>query len=224
MTGTVTPNLRSTQYHFEYGTTTAYGSSTPDGDAGAGGAAVPVSAPATGLTPATTYHYRLVATSADGTAAGADMTFTTANPLPLDTVAPVFSGVSVTNKVFKVGPAGTAVSARKRRTKVGTTFRFTLSETATVKIAIQRAAQGRRKGKRCVKPTRKLHRAKKCTRFTAAGTLTRSGQAGANTVPFSGRIGRKKLGPGTYRARLIATDAAGNRSLTKTLKFKIVRR
>jgi hypothetical protein len=47
---------------------------------------------------------------------------------------------------------------------------------------------------------------------------------GVNKVPFSGRIGTKKLSPGRYRAVLRATDVAGNASKTKTLTFRIVRR
>ena len=45
-----------------------------------GSANVPVSAPLTGLTPATTYHYRLVAKNASGTSNGSDGVFTTASP------------------------------------------------------------------------------------------------------------------------------------------------
>src|SRR4051794_932424 len=75
--GVVNPNSVATGYHFEYGTTTGYGSSTPTSDAGAGTADVSVSASLTGLAPGTTYHYRLVATSARGTTPGADRTLVT---------------------------------------------------------------------------------------------------------------------------------------------------
>jgi hypothetical protein len=218
MTGMVTPNLRVTRYHFEYGSTTTYGSATPDRGAGAGATPLPVTATAMGLVPGATYHYRLVATSTDGTATGVDRTL-----VAEDTVAPVLSHLSLTRSVFAVGPKATAIMARKRRGARGTTFRFTLSEAAGVKIAIQRAAKGRRNGKRCVKPSPKLRKAKKCTRYAGAGTLTRKGKAGANKVPFSGRIGPRPLPPGRYRAVLRATDAAGNRSKPKTVAFRIVR-
>jgi CSLREA domain-containing protein len=223
LAGSVTPTLRAATYHFEFGASTSYGNTTPDQTAPAGLDPVAASAAVAGLTPGTIYHYRLVASGAEGSSAGADMTFTTTGvaPPPTDTVAPVFGGVSLTNGVFAVGPKATAVSARAKR---GTTFRYTLSEAARVKIVIARAAAGRRKGKRCAKPTRRLRRAKKCTRFAKSGTLTRASKAGANKVPFSGRIGTKKLKPGRYRAVLTATDAAGNRSLAKTLRFRIVRR
>jgi hypothetical protein len=67
-------------WHFDYGTTTTYGSSTPSTAAGSG-MSVPVSATITGLTPGTTYHFRLAATS--GTeSVGSDAAFTTASPPP----------------------------------------------------------------------------------------------------------------------------------------------
>ena len=75
--GTLQPNLRPSDYHFEYGKTAAYGATTPSIGAGAGGLPLSVGAALTGLKAATTYHYRLVATNGDGTGAGADGTFTT---------------------------------------------------------------------------------------------------------------------------------------------------
>jgi hypothetical protein len=63
-------------YHFEYGPTTSYGSSTAAGSA-VGSVDEAVSAVITGLHPNTAYHYRLVATNAGGTSFGADQTFTT---------------------------------------------------------------------------------------------------------------------------------------------------
>jgi phosphodiesterase/alkaline phosphatase D-like protein len=78
--GTVNPNGTDTSYHFDYGTSTSYGSSTPATGAGAGTADVPVTANLTGLSSGTTYHYRVVAVSSAGTTNGADQTFTTTTP------------------------------------------------------------------------------------------------------------------------------------------------
>jgi hypothetical protein len=83
LTGTVDPEGEATTYHFEYGTTDAYGLQTPQQSAGGGSDPVPVQAAVTGLTGNTTYHYRLVATDASGDTNGADRTFTTSpNPNP----------------------------------------------------------------------------------------------------------------------------------------------
>jgi hypothetical protein len=80
--GTVDPNDFETTYHFEYGTSTSYGSSAPvpDASAGSGKLTEEVSQVITGLTPGITYHYRLVATNTEGTREGEDMSFTTAGP------------------------------------------------------------------------------------------------------------------------------------------------
>ena len=68
-----------TNYRFEYGPSTAYGTSVPvpDGDAGSGTADVAVNAPIEGLSPGTTYHYRVVAVNSLGTVDGADRVFKT---------------------------------------------------------------------------------------------------------------------------------------------------
>jgi Ca2+-binding RTX toxin-like protein len=78
--GTVDPGGQATTWQFEYGPTASYGTKTTARNAGSGTAAVDVSADLTGLTPGTTYHYRLTATNAAGTARGADGIFTTAPP------------------------------------------------------------------------------------------------------------------------------------------------
>jgi hypothetical protein len=72
LSGTVDPNGVATDYHFEYGTTSAYGVATPAQSIGGDGNQ-PVSATITGLSASTTYHYRLVA----GGIPGDDRMFTT---------------------------------------------------------------------------------------------------------------------------------------------------
>jgi hypothetical protein len=77
LNGTVNPNGQATSYHFEYGTTTGYGTPTSAQNAGSGTSNVSVSANISGLSPGTPYHFRLVATNASGTTQGQDQTFTT---------------------------------------------------------------------------------------------------------------------------------------------------
>jgi len=77
LTGSVNPNNAETKYHFQYGPTAEYGKATPEDPAGAGTGSVEVSAPLENLAENTTYHYRLVATNADGTIYGHEQTFTT---------------------------------------------------------------------------------------------------------------------------------------------------
>ena len=79
LSGDVNPNGGDAKYHFEYGTTTSYGTNmpVPDADAGSAAAAVPVAAEVTELLPNTTYHFRLAAHNPGGTEFSADRTFLT---------------------------------------------------------------------------------------------------------------------------------------------------
>jgi uncharacterized delta-60 repeat protein len=142
-----------------------------------------------------------------------------------DVFAPVVASASMTNTTFAVASGPTAVVAqRRRRARVrrGTAFRFSLSEPATVTIAIRRRARGRRVGRTCsLRPRR---RGRRCTKIVVAGTLVRRNlRAGPQRIAFTGRIGRRALRAATYQAVIVATDAAGNRSAPRVLRFGVVR-
>jgi hypothetical protein len=75
----------------EYGTTTSYGGTATNSTL-----SMNHSLPLNGLTPNTTYHYRVHATDASGNrTTSADFTFQTSQIPPPDTNAPVITGVSV---------------------------------------------------------------------------------------------------------------------------------
>ena len=80
--GTVNPDgAEVTACLFQYGTTTEYGSSVPCATPpGSGSSPVAVSAPLSGLSQGTTYHYRLLATNSAGTTIGPDLSLTTEPP------------------------------------------------------------------------------------------------------------------------------------------------
>ena len=138
-----------------------------------------------------------------------------------DLAAPELTSLALTNRTFAVGSAETPVAARAKK---GTTFRLTLSEAATVAVAFERSEPGRRKARRCVKPTSRNRKARKCERWVKRGAIQRTVSAGPVAIPFSGRIGRKALKTGSYRALVAARDAAGNVSKQRTVAFKIVKR
>jgi hypothetical protein len=75
----VNPGGIGSSYRFEYGTTTAYGHSTPfpEGDAGTGLKSRTVWGGLSGLQPGTTYHYRVIVANELGQVQGEDRTFTT---------------------------------------------------------------------------------------------------------------------------------------------------
>ena len=120
LNGSVNPKSKDTVYFFQYGPSVGYGAQTPDIGAGAGAANVAAAADVIGLTAATTYHYRLVARNADGTTAGNDHSFKTANqPLGFSLEAspsPVLFGGTVTLQgvLSGTGNAGRQVALQQR--------------------------------------------------------------------------------------------------------------
>jgi len=110
---TVNPNGGEvSECRFEYGTTSAYGSSAACASSpGSGGSPVAVSASLTGLSANTTYHFRISASNAAGTGTGSDATFkTVANPPALETKAA--SSVTQTTVTLNamVNPNGATLS------------------------------------------------------------------------------------------------------------------
>ena len=115
LTGSVDPNGAATTYFFQIGTTSLYGAQTSTGSAGAGSRRVAITGPVSGLAPATTYHYRLVARNRNGLVKGADRTFKS-KPQPLGvtlaaTPNPVTFGSPVTlaGQLTGTGNAGRQV-------------------------------------------------------------------------------------------------------------------
>ena len=117
LTGTVDPDGSATSYQFQWGASTAYGVQNPAAATAVGddSAQHQLSADLTGLTPATTYHYRLVATDcggcAGGTSYGADVAFTT--PAALPTIG------KTANLALTAGTARVRTPGSKTFTRVG---------------------------------------------------------------------------------------------------------
>ncbi|MCX6874714.1 MAG: cadherin-like beta sandwich domain-containing protein [Verrucomicrobia bacterium] len=129
LNASVNANSNSTAVSFEYGLTTAYGSTiaaTPSSLTGE--ASTAVSASLSGLIPGTTYHYRVNATNAAGSTTGGDMTFATPSTnanlsdlaLGIGTLAPAFSSttsaytVSVSTYSITIKPTVADVTASVR--------------------------------------------------------------------------------------------------------------
>jgi plastocyanin len=110
LNGTVNPSEQATTYFFEYGTTIAYGQKTTGESAGSGTSAVAGSATVSGLSPATDYHFRLVAKNATGTSPGADRTFTTTGPPSATTGAATGIGENGATLTGTVNPHGFATT------------------------------------------------------------------------------------------------------------------
>lgn len=113
----------TTTWHFEYGTTTTYGTVAPVPDATAGtGIVTPVRQLVIGLAADTTYHFRLVSNNtAEGEGVSADGTFSTAVTPPSTTTpgAPegTGGGSGLPNSPIPGAPAPIAGSGPKRVAK-----------------------------------------------------------------------------------------------------------
>ena len=146
-------------------------------------------------------------------------------------VVPALSKLSLKPKKFAVAKKPTAKAAAKKKGKKkspkGTKIRFTLNRDADVAFTIEKRTVGRKVKGKCVKAKkgRKVPKKKRCVRWVPAGKLTRAAQpAGARTLYFSGRIGKKKLRPGGYRVALQATATSGTSPVSKPLPFTVLRK
>lgn len=136
---------------------------------------------------------------------------------------PKVSGLSLSNRRFRVARQATAITARSA--PAGTRFRFTMSTAARLQIKIQHISALHRRDAHCVhrNARSKRARAKRCIRSHTVVWLTRAHEAqGPDSVAFSGRIGRRALAPGSYRATLTASGEGG-RSQPVSVAFTVLR-
>ena len=112
LNGAVNPGGVTSTYSFQYGTTAAYGQVTPTLSAGAGTTAVEETAAITGLSPGTTYHYRVVLTAGTATSFGSDETFTTVGGVApqAQTGSAEAPGATTVTLTASIDPEGAATS------------------------------------------------------------------------------------------------------------------
>jgi 6-phosphogluconolactonase (cycloisomerase 2 family) len=129
---------------------------------------------------------------------------------------PALSKLKAKPKKFKPKPKG------KAKGKFGTTFRYTVSEAASVRFRFERKKVGRLVGKKCKPATARNKAKKKCPLFKPVGARTQSAKAGANKLKWNGNLKGKPLPAGSYRATVVATDKAGGRSAAKKVGFRLL--
>jgi hypothetical protein len=138
---------------------------------------------------------------------GGDAIAAASSRLVVDTIRPVIGNFRASSRRIAT-PARASAAARRKSVR----FRFRLSESARVRIAIERALAGRRKGGRCVAPGKARRGAKRCSRWRRVTTLRKRAKSGPNSVRFSGKVRGRSLRVGRYRALATAKDAVGNSS------------
>ncbi len=200
--GQVNPNARATSWHIEFGRTSAYGSQTADQALAAGFAPASVTAALTGLQPGTATHYRLVATNADGTTAGADATFTT-------TRAPsAFRGAQIIKRALTMSKTGDVPVTVTCPAQTAGACTGTLAMTARVKVKVRGASDMTAKANPKPKPKRRRKRKTK----TKTETLTLA-RAALKLTAGSTKTIHLHLGSSAQAV----VRAAGKRGLTVTL-------
>ena len=129
-------------------------------------------------------------------------------PPPRDRTKPLVTRLSAVPRIFKQTSRGTKVT-------------FRLSEKATAVLRLQRAVTGRKVGRSCLADTRARRRRAKCVRYVTVRTLTFAGKVGANERRIAPKSGRRTLAKGLYRVVAQATDAAKNRSVSRTVGLRV---
>jgi glycosidase len=107
----VTPNGSATSVAFEYGTSISYGSTTSSQSIGSGNSPQSIATNISGLAANTTYHFRVIATNAQGTSYGTNQTFNTSTTLPqATTTAASFVTARTASLNGTVNPNGVATT------------------------------------------------------------------------------------------------------------------
>ena len=162
---TVIANAADATVQFQYGTSTSYGSSTMQQTA-SGVTSVSLAAQLSSLSPGTTYHYRVVASSNDGTTVSSDRTFETS----ASTSSPSPSPSALRLKRLRIKPKRVI---RKR----GANVSYTDSAASSTRFVLSR----------CTEVVQK-----RCKHYRRVRSFTHNDVAGRNS--FHIRVKQRRLG------------------------------
>lgn len=162
--------------------------------------------------------YPVSITAFDAIGCGADLYFTGQST--------TCAGNAAAKKTVEIDtPAWiTALSLKPRWVGRKTAIKFKLTEKARVEFTVEKSLKGRVVNGSCRKQTRKNKKGKRCTYWQRASKSFRAnGKAGrkANSVRFSGKIGKTKLKKGSYRLKAVATDSSKAKGPAKYVKFRV---
>jgi hypothetical protein len=137
---------------------------------------------------------------------------------PPATKRPRLTGLGLAPRAFLAAPRGRSIASA-----TGSTVRYTLSQPATARFRVERAAPGRRSGGRCVRPTRQNRHGTRCIRWVGLrGSFLHRGGGGRNLFRFTGRLRGKKLAPRRYRLVAIPRNRAGRAARAARARFSII--
>jgi hypothetical protein len=148
------------------------------------------------------HTFTVTAIANDGASASATTTYTVKPPKPS------LGKLHASHKSFREGSKLATIAKKKhKKPPVGTTLKFTLNTTATLKLVF---------GHKVKRPHHK-------TKTKTDGTIKLTGHPGTDKITFQGRINKHhKLKPGTYTITITANNSTG-KSKTRTIKFTILK-
>lgn len=234
--GMINPRGSSVTYLFQYGTDASYGKYST-GQAGIVGTSnMKVSAIINGLIPNTTYHYRLMASSAKGPVYGVDKTFTTpfspqdvktgvvnerAKIVTIPPVKPTATmdtaakGTSTSKPIVTVGAATKIATASKPALTTGTAIKAipaskpTVSTGGATKVSSTNATIHGTVNPHGLDTTYYFQYCATPSYEKPMATSPQQVGNGASTVNVSADIIGKFIPANTYHYRIIATNKAG---------------
>jgi hypothetical protein len=207
VSGSVNPQGASVNVSFQFGTTNAYGQSTPAQKTGPDNTSDAFSAPLSGLPAGTTIHYRAVATTDFGTLVGADQTLTTTTPPPPPPTP------------------GKATAGHPKVSGTAATVRITCKGGTSCRVALVLTVRETLKGHKIIAVSAR-HRAKVTHKVVVVGTASATISAGKSKSVRIGlnRTGRKLLAARhKLTAKLQITQRVGGRNRvisTRNVTFK----
>ena len=146
------------------------------------------------------HTFTVTAVANDGASAIASATYTVKLPKPS------LGKLHASHKTFREGSKLATIAKKKhKKPPVGTTLKFTLNTTATLKLVF----------------SHKVKRPHHKTKTKTDGTIKLTGHPGTDKITFQGRLSKHhKLKPGTYTITITATNSTG-KSKTRTIKITI---
>lgn len=197
---------------------------------GAGSTPVAVSAPVSGLSPATTYTVVLIATSGQGTSSGPTVAFTTPSAALASAAAGAGTALTVTDLKlsatrFRRGARRASIAKSKAKgLPAATTISFLLSRAATVTLSFEESKAGMLLGHKCVAASMSHRKGRSCTHYAAISRhVTLAAPTGIDRITFDGVLdGASRLAPGSYRLSLKATGPIGKAAAAQRPTFTLL--
>ena len=171
------------------------------------------------------HSFAVSASDSDGLRATQTVNYTVAAPAPSPTKTtpkPAITGLKQSASVWREGSKLARIS-RKKKPPVGTNFSFALNERAAVALSFSQRTPGRKVRGKCLNQNAKNKHKPRCIRTRVAGTLRFTARQGPIRVHFEGRVSpTRRLKPGRYTLTITAA-AAGKRTTSRPLSFRIVK-